>query len=280
MRKIKWALILLGVIDLILVIMYYTDYYFLFLKPTGYVIPFIINLVVVVPIAFRLSRFVKLCIIIVLFISIPAVFNHSFVTWLLDYSYTTIDSPHNQQSLVIEHRHATLGETTYFYNFYRTTLGLVGKRLDDQSITMMIQRRDHPLSRSDAEGALGLGKEEWITENAVRFSTWQGMKDVYLSSSQSFSDNKNIEELIEEFIKLSKQKENGEAIMINGNMLTLRYDEASDQRWIEITNKNNKGSIPTQQCSHIKQDEERGYYMLEECTHQWEYPLYPLKERS
>lgn len=155
--------------------------------------------------------------------------------------------------------------------------GVVGKRLDDQSITMMVQRKDHPPVKSDAEGALGVGKEEWITENAVRFSTWQELNDVYLTSSHRTGNNISMEEVIDEFIKQAQQKENLESLMINGNVLTLRYDKASEQAWIEITNKNSKGALPTQQCSHITPDKERGYYMLENCTHQWEYPLYPLK---
>lgn len=61
--------------------------------------------------------------------------------------------------------------------------------------------------------------------------------------------------------------------------MTIRYDEATGQSWIEINNENDKGAIPRQQCSRIVLNEERGYYMLEECTHQWEYPLYPMAEK-
>ena len=77
---------------------------------------------------------------------------------------------------------------------------------------------------------------------------------------------------------MAKNKENGQTIMVNGNQLTIYYDEASDQSWIEINSEYDEGAIPTQQCSRIVPNEELGYYMLEECTHRWEYPLYPMTE--
>lgn len=277
MTKEKWILIILVIIDFILVVMHFTDYVLLFLKPTGYIIPLVINLVIIIVIGFR-SKFPKVWLITVtiafLFISIPILLFHGFIIWLQDYSYTEIDSPYNQQSLVIEYRHATLGETTYFYHFYKTKFGFVGKRLDDQSISIMV--RDYPAG-IDAEGVLGLGNEEWITENTVRFNTWQGMKDVNLSSSQSLFEPEKTGKSIEEFMDKVRNKDSGQTITINGNLLTMRYDEASDQEWIEVANESGEGAIPTQQCSRIVPNEEHGYYMLEECTHQWEYPLYPMK---
>lgn len=100
MTKSQWMLIALGVIDLIIVIMYYTDYYFLFLKPTGYVIPIVINVVVIAWVSFR-SNLSKVLIVIGFVGSTVIIIDQSFNVLLLDYSYTTIDSPYNQQSLVI-----------------------------------------------------------------------------------------------------------------------------------------------------------------------------------
>lgn len=191
MTKEKWILVILGIMDFILVVMHYTDYVLLILKPTGYVIPLVINIVIIIVIVFR-SKLPKVWTIVVtvsiLFISIPIILFYGFIVLLQDYNYTEIATPYNQQSLVIEYRHATLGETTYFYNFYKTKFGFVGKHLDDESITMMV--RDYS-SGIDPEGVLGLGKEEWITANTVRFYTWEGMKDVYLSSSQPLNNSEN-----------------------------------------------------------------------------------------
>lgn len=179
MTKEKWIFIVLGIMDFILVIMHYTDFVLLFFKPTGYIIPLVLNIVISSVIVFK-SKLSKVWTITILFIGIPILLFHGFIVLWLDNDYTEIVNPDTQQSLVIEYRHATLGETTYFYNFYKTKFGFVGKHLDDQSISMMV--RDYTPS-IDPEGILGLGKEEWVTVDTVRFSTWEGTKDVYLNSS-------------------------------------------------------------------------------------------------
>lgn len=209
--KNKWGLTLLGAMDLILIVMHFADYFILFLRPSGYLIPLGINIVVLSVIGFR-SGFSKILLIISVFVSMPILLFYVFMILLLDNNYTKIDSPYHQQSLVIEYRDATLGETTYYYNFYKTLFGFVGKRP------------------------------------------------------------------IEEFIKMAKNKEDGQTINVNGNLLTMRYDSLSNQNWIEVTNDYDKGAIPRQQCSRIMPNKEKGFYLLEECTHQWEYPLYPMTE--
>ncbi|MCR2823325.1 hypothetical protein [Lederbergia panacisoli] len=291
MTKTKYALILLGVMDLMLIIMHLTDYFILFLKPTGYLIPFVVNLIVLSVIGFR-SISPKIGMVIVPIVSLPIIFIYGFIILTFDNSYTKIDSPYGWQSVVIEYRHATLGETTYFYNFYKTKFGLVGKSLRDQSIEMMVPYSDHS-SGADTEGALGLGNEKWITKDTIRFSTWQGMKDVHLNPSQSISSEDiqdgtegrgklNMPQSsvdaadIEAFIERANNKMDGETIIINGNRLEIRYDKESDQSWIEVIDVNDEAAIPIQQCSRVVANEKQGYYMLEECTNQWEYALYPM----
>mgnify|MGYP006862972005 CR=1 FL=1 len=180
MTKEKWILAVLGIMDLTLVIMHYTDYVLLFFKPTGYIIPLVLNILVLSVIAFK-SKLSKVWTFAILFVGIPILLFHGFIVLWLDNKYTEIVNPTSQQSLVIEYRHATLGETTYFYDFYKTNFGFVGKHLDDQSISIIV--RDYS-SSIDSESILGLGKEEWVTTNTVRFFTRQGMKDVDLSLSQ------------------------------------------------------------------------------------------------
>lgn len=181
MAKEKWILIALGIMDFMLVVMHFTDYVLLFLKPTGYIIPLVLNLVIISVIVLK-SKLSKIWSIAILFMGIPLFMFHGFIVLWLANDYTEIVNPDTRQSLVIEFRHATLGETTYFYTFYQTKSGFIGKHLEDQSISMMV-RNDSP--GIDPEGVLGLGKEEWITENSVRFSTFEGMKDVYLCSAHS-----------------------------------------------------------------------------------------------
>ncbi|MFD1067087.1 hypothetical protein [Oceanobacillus locisalsi] len=276
MTKTKWILIVLGVMDLPLIVIHYTDYTLLVLKSTGYVIPMIINLIVLTVIGFRAklpipSNLPKVWTIAGLFLFIPILLFHGFMVLLMGYSHTKIDSPYDQQSLVIEYRHFTLGETTYSYNFYKTTFGLLGKQLEDQSVSFIVRDRGLQSGGPDAEEALGLGNEEWLTANSVRFHTWDGLEDIYLDSSQAVfeaDEAQNIEEAIEQFMDKAEENESDQTISVNGNTLTIRYDVASDQEWIDVANNNGAGPIPAQQCSRVVPNEERGYYMLEECAHQ------------
>lgn len=271
--KTKGVLIILVAVDLALVILSLTGYYILFLKPTGYVIPLAINIAVLAVIGFRSKQLHKVWIVVFLFISIPILLLEGFMVLLLDYDYVSTDSPHERQSLLVEYRHATLGETTYFYNFYKTNFGIIGKLLEDQTIEIMILGTEHP-SGMGAKDILGIDREQWITKDIVRFPTWQGIKDVYLNPIESKVSHVEIEH----FIEMVENKVNGETIIINGNRLTVSYDEPSGQSWIEVTGENGEGAIPRQQCSRIVPNTEMNYYMLEECTHQWEYPLYPITE--
>jgi len=207
MSKEKWMLISLGIMNFILVIMHLTRYVLLFLKPTGYILPLVINIVMIIIILIK-SKLSKVWTIVVitsiLFISIPVMLFYSFILLLQDYSYTEIDNPYRNQSVIIEYRHATLGETTYFYNFYKTKFGFIGKRLNDQSITIMV--RDY-LSSNDAEGVFGLGNEEWLSANTVRFFTREGPKDIHLNPLQSLFKLENTEESINNFMDKGRNVE-------------------------------------------------------------------------
>src|SRR5699024_5828602 len=130
MIKEKWMLVTLGIMNFILVIMHLTGYVLLFLKPTGYILTLVINIIMIIIILIK-SKLSKVCTVIViasiLFISIPVILFYSLILLLQDYSYTEIDNPYRKQSVVIEYRHAPLGETTYFYNVYKTKFGFIGK---------------------------------------------------------------------------------------------------------------------------------------------------------
>ncbi|MEK4029240.1 MULTISPECIES: hypothetical protein [Bacillaceae] len=268
MTKTKLAFVLLGVMNLILILMHLTGYFILFFRQTGYMIPLAVDIIILAILGFRSSRYSNRLIIAGLFLSVPFLLMLNLWVQIRDYSYKKIDSPHGQQSLIIEYRDFTLGETTYYYHFYKTIFGFVGKRLDDQSIEMVNYDRGIRLT---AEEALGLGREQWITKNIVRFPTWEGMKDIHLAPSRSPVSSADIEA----FINMAKNKKNGRTLTVNGNQLEIRYDEMSGQSWIEVTS---DGVIPRQQCSRIVPNEESQFYMLEECTHRWEYPLYPMTE--
>lgn len=267
--------------DFILIIFFFTDYYILFFKPTGHLIPFVINIAVLSIIGFR-SKHPKAWSITGLLITVPIILLNGFLQLIDEYNYTTIDSPHHQQSLLIEYRHATLGETRYLYHFYKTRFGMIGKKLNGQSIILMIPSNEHR-DGSGAEEYLGLGKERWLTENTVEFSTSKGIKYVYLHPSEPIIDEEykmrefeQTTQMIENFIEQVENKEIGRSITINQNVLTIFYDETVDETWIEVRNEYDRGPIPRQQCSRIVPNHERGAYLLEEYTHKWDYDLYPI----
>ena len=271
MSKTKWILLILVVMDIALIIIHQTDYVILFLLPTGYVIPIVINMIVFAIIGARSSRVHPIWVVVFLIVSLPILFAYGFILWFMDDHYAKVESAHHQQSLHIKYRHFTLGETTYSYQFYQSRFGLIGKKLEDQSIQLVIQGTEHP-GAIDGEGALGLDHAEWITNNIVRFPTWKGMKEVHLNGGTSSVQPADIDS----FIQMVEDKVNGEELLIHGNRLESRYDAACGQAWIDIISEGEEGAIPTQQCTRIVKNKERGYYMLEECTHQWEYLLYPL----
>jgi hypothetical protein len=274
MTKTKWALVLLVVMDVVLITMALTNYVFLFLKPTGLLIPLIIHIVVFALIGFHSPRIPRWLTILFIAIGVFFLLISSVMVWLTDYSYTTIKSQ-KHQALTIEYRDFTLGETTYLYHFYKTNFGMIGKRLDDESIRMVVQSVNNP--GLDAETALGLTNAVWIGDHTVRFPTAQGTKEVHLKSSSSSNTAETNGEDIEAFIKKVENKEDGETITVNGYQLVVRYDEPSGQSWIDVSSDNSEGAIPNQQCTRIVPNEERGYFMLEECTHRWEYELYPIE---
>lgn len=142
MTKTKWPLALLAVMDIVLLIMHFSGYYFIFLLPTGYILPLILNILILSIMGFRSARIRSFWVIIGLMLSIPILLLHALMVSLLENNYTTIDSPDNRQSLVIEHRNFTLGETTYYYEFYKTKFGLIGKHLDGQPIRVMVRSSD------------------------------------------------------------------------------------------------------------------------------------------
>lgn len=281
MTKTKWALLCLFLMDFILVIFFFTDYYILFFKPTGHLIPLVINAVVLSIISFR-SKHPKIWAITGLLIAVPIILLNGLLQLIDEYNYTKIDSPHHQQSLLIEYRHATLGETRYVYNFYKTHFGIMGKKLNGQSILLMITSKEHKAGNG-AEENLGIRKERWLTENTVEFSTSKGMKYVYLHPSEPIIDEEykmrefeQTTKMIENFIEQLENREIGQSITINQNVLTILYDETIDETWIEVSNEYDRGPIPRQQGSRIAANYERGAYQLEECTHQWDYDLYPI----
>ncbi|MBM7632334.1 hypothetical protein [Geomicrobium sediminis] len=243
MTKTKGLLVVLGIMNVLLVIIHFSEFHVLFIKPTGYIIPIVINIVVLSVLGICSKSLHNGWVFISLVLSFVVLLVHGFIVWITESSYARIDSPHDQQSLVVEYRDFTLGETTYFYSFYETKFGILGRSLEDQSMTIM--SRNFP-SGIDAEEVLGLHTAEWITSETVRLHTWDGIVEIELKSSPSKTNEPpptTDEEDLEAFMKALENEEVGQTIMIHGKRLETRYDESSGQSWIEVFDNAGEGAI-------------------------------------
>ncbi|MGE6369896.1 hypothetical protein ACQKDB_12280 [Planococcus kocurii] len=83
MTKATGLLVILGIMNITLVIMHFTDYVLLFLKPTGYVIPLVFNIAMIIVLVFK-SKLSNVWIMAILFIGLPIVLVHGFFILLMD----------------------------------------------------------------------------------------------------------------------------------------------------------------------------------------------------
>lgn len=103
-------------------------------------------------------------------LSLPSLGATLFAMLLMEYSYDTLQSPDRQTSLMIEHRNFTLGETSYYYRFYKKVSYLpIIERLD-QDVDFFT--RDAYL---DDLQALGAEQAEWHN-GYVEFNAYTGKK--------------------------------------------------------------------------------------------------------
>ena len=154
-RKNKIGLILfvlLIVVDITLFILSKNEYFLFTYHSTGWLIP-------IIPL---------LC----------WVFIYIFLLQIMEWSSTSIHSPKNSETLIVKHRVAVHGESTYFYEFYQQFLqGILIKKLPEQNISIIVY--DHsPLLNT--KSAIGLDHPNWINEKSVRFESIEGSKLIRL----------------------------------------------------------------------------------------------------
>ena len=149
-------------LNLFMYLLSFVDYYILIVKRTGVLIPIMITWIAfyVLTKGLRLRKlWIVLITVVILIVLIPIL----FFQFILQSSYTTIQSPSGKVEIVIEHRNATLGETNHFYNFYKKTVipGVV-KKLNAETVHIMTRRME-------ADDISVLGTAEWIDDKYVIF---------------------------------------------------------------------------------------------------------------
>jgi len=104
------------------------------------------------------------------------VFLFGFLIMNWDYEY--LDSPKGTETLIIKHRVATLGESNYFFEFYKKSFhGLLMNKLAAQDLAIMV--RDHE-RYPNAMKALGFDHPNWLSEKNVMFDSKDGRKEIIL----------------------------------------------------------------------------------------------------
>ena len=155
--------------DALVIILSIQDYYFLFLKPTGFIIPLFLTYIAFCVLASGL-KLEKFWVILVTVLVLPTLglmwFFHSFDNT----SYSTIESPSRERILIIEHRDATLGETNHFYTFYsKMTFPFLMKKLNNEPVRIVTRGVN-----SDNLEVLGVGNADWTDGESVTFRSSYG----------------------------------------------------------------------------------------------------------
>lgn len=173
------TVILLFVFDLIFVISHFNNYTVNLFKETGLFIPLLINIFILMFIAVKLDKWWLyilpsiLCFLLGIYILLVIFFN-SILSWQYDY----VHSPMRTETLMIKHRSATLGETTFFYEFYKTSfMGLLIKKLGGTDLRIMV--RDSSREKDDLE-VLNIQSPTWVNETTVILHTLNGDKTIIL----------------------------------------------------------------------------------------------------
>jgi len=145
-----------------------------YLRPPGFYI-FIYNALLLMVILLLLRKKVVL---IFLLPVLALFFLLSFLMFSLkDYHYSYIKSPGRTETLIVKYRVATLGESSYFFEFYQqSNLGMLMKKLEGQEYNTIIRSGDY----QTPEEVLGIDYAEWSGEKKVIFSTVRGEEQIVL----------------------------------------------------------------------------------------------------
>ncbi|AJS58549.1 hypothetical protein [Paenibacillus sp. IHBB 10380] len=170
--------VLIFALDLIYVFAHFNNYSVNLFTGSGYIIPLIINIGFLMFIAFAYDRWWLyivpsfLCVLLGMYIVFVLLFN-SIVSW----QYDNIHSPKRTETLMIKHRSASLGETTFIYEFYRKSfMGLLLTKLDRSDLEIML-RDTHDKKAMDL---LNIQSPTWVNETEVILHTLSGDKTIIL----------------------------------------------------------------------------------------------------
>lgn len=181
MKKVLFKyglLIFLIFFDIFLFYVHSNNYDVIFFKGTKYFIPLLINVSFLFYIAIRFDRWWLYIAPSILSFLLGIYFIWVFIlNSIVSWQYNDFHSPLKQETLTIRHRSATLGETTYIYEFYKKSfMGLLIKKIDGMDLEIMV--RD--FHRKDDLEVLNVQSPTWVNETTVIFHTLNGDKRIDL----------------------------------------------------------------------------------------------------
>lgn len=181
MRKNHYLLIaavFLVVCDILLYLVHSHNYEVILFKGTGYFIPLLLNVGFLMYIALRFGKWWMYILPSILAFVLGIYFIWIFIlNSVVSWQHDSIRSPLGQERLTIAHRSATLGETTYFYEFYKSSfMGLIVKKLDGMDLEIMVRDSQE---KGDLE-VLNVKNPTWVNETTVIFHTLNGDRTVIL----------------------------------------------------------------------------------------------------
>ncbi|MBD2869057.1 hypothetical protein [Paenibacillus arenilitoris] len=174
-KTVFFFLAALAGIDVIFILLSINDYAVYFLHTSGWHMPILFNVVSLV-ILFFISKKKILWIPVSVLILFLILFRLGFLFYGWHYDYAV--SPKGTETLIIKHRVATLGESQYFYEFYRKS-GIVMKKLAEQNFKIIVHYQDRD-RYPNARKTLGLDHPIWRDEKEVGFETKDGRIDISL----------------------------------------------------------------------------------------------------
>ncbi|MTH54263.1 hypothetical protein GKZ89_12700 [Bacillus mangrovi] len=154
--------------DFILILLNLNSYYVTFLQSTGVIMPVLVTILsmYLVAAAFNVRKFWIItgafaALILIGWLSLKPIF--------FEYSYDKVQAPNGSPSLVIEHRTATLGETSHFYTFYRVTaIPIVMKKLNKDPVSIITRG-----TNDDSLTVLGVENSKWSDQKVVFSSPYE-----------------------------------------------------------------------------------------------------------
>ncbi|ULO04782.1 hypothetical protein H1230_16635 [Paenibacillus sp. 19GGS1-52] len=166
------------IFDLVLSFVYSNNYDVNLFKGTGYFIPLLINVGFLFYIAMRFQKWYLYIVPSILSFLLGIYFVWILITnSLVSWQYDDVHSPIETETLTIKHRSAMLGETTFFYEFYKKSFrGLFIKKLDKSDLEIILRDTQ---GKDDLE-VLNIQSPTWVNETTIIFHTIEGDKTIIL----------------------------------------------------------------------------------------------------